>query len=285
MTRQSATFIGFIAVLLWALLTLMGIASAPTPPFLLNGLSFTIAGIAGLIWIAARGAWSELRQVTARVYLFGCLGIFGYHFLFFSAIRIAPAAEASLINYLWPLFIVLFSGLLPGEKLSNSHVLGAVIAFVGAALIVSQGSAFSADTMRGYILAFCAALAWATYSVVSRRLGAIPTSAVAVFCLMSAALSFACHAVWEDTQLPQTTLGWLAIVGLGLGPAGGAFYVWDVGVKRGNIQLLGTASYAAPVLSTAILIAAGFAEPSPVVLISALLITAGAAITARSSSS
>ncbi|MGJ5618259.1 aromatic amino acid exporter YddG [Sulfitobacter sp. MF3-043] len=284
MTRRRATAVGFCAVLLWALLALFTVGSAPTPPFLLNTLCFGLGGTLGLIWTTVSGALSSLRRVPMRVYLIGTLGLFGYHGLYFSALRIAPAAEAGLIAYLWPLLIVLFSGLLPGEMLRKGHVVGALLGFAGAALIITGGgTGFSGQHLPGYALAGLCALTWSGYSVLSRSVGEIPTASVAVFCLASAALSLPLHLIWEETVLPATALGWAAIAGLGLGPVGLAFYVWDIGVKQGDIQLLGTASYAAPLLSTLVLVIAGVAAPSYVLLWAALLITGGAAIAARAS--
>ena len=284
MTKYRATLVGFCAVMLWALLALFTVGSAPTPPLLLNTLCFGLSGTLGLVWVAATGALSSLRKVPLKVYIFGTLGLFGYHALYFSALRLAPAAEAGLIAYLWPLLIVIFSGLLPGETLRKGHVLGAILGFVGAALIITGGgTGFSMHHLPGYALAILCALTWSGYSVLSRRLGNVPTASVAVFCIASAALSFPLHLVWEETVLPDTTLGWAAIVGLGLGPVGLAFYVWDIGVKQGDIQLLGTASYAAPLLSTLVLVAVGVAAPSYVLLWAALLITGGAVIAARAS--
>ncbi|MBM1310573.1 EamA family transporter [Sulfitobacter mediterraneus] len=284
MTRPQATAIGFVAVLLWALLALFTVGSAPTPPFLLNTLCFAIGGTLGLIWATATGALPRLRDVPLRVYGFGTLGLFGYHALYFSALRLAPAAEAGLIAYLWPLLIVIFSGLLPGETLKKGHIIGACFGFAGAALIITGGGAgFSAAYAPGYALAVLCALTWSGYSVLSRKVGTAPTASVAVFCLASAALSLPMHLMFEETLLPQTTLGWAAIAGLGLGPVGLAFFVWDIGVKQGDIQLLGTSSYAAPLLSTLVLVIAGVAAPSFTLLWAAALITGGAAIAARAS--
>ncbi|MBM1556001.1 EamA family transporter [Sulfitobacter mediterraneus] len=284
MTRPQATAIGFVAVLLWALLALFTVGSAPTPPFLLNTLCFAIGGTLGLIWATATGALPRLRDVPLRVYGFGTLGLFGYHALYFSALRLAPAAEAGLIAYLWPLLIVIFSGLLPGETLKKGHIIGACFGFAGAALIITGGGAgFSAAYTPGYALAVLCALTWSGYSVLSRKVGTAPTASVAVFCLASAALSLPMHLMFEETLLPQTTLGWAAIAGLGLGPVGLAFFVWDIGVKQGDIQLLGTSSYAAPLLSTLVLVIAGVAAPSFTLLWAAALITGGAAIAARAS--
>lgn len=284
MSRATATAIGFVAVLLWGVLALFTVGSAPTPPLMLNTLCFAIGGTLGLIWAAASGALPKLRDVPLRIYLFGTLGLFGYHALYFSALRLAPAAEASLIAYLWPLFIVLFSGLLPGEQLRAGHIAGALIGFAGAALIVTGGSnGFRSEAIAGYALALCCALTWSSYSVLSRRAGAVPTASVAVFCLASAALSLPLHLAFEVTVWPADVTMWTSIVLLGLGPVGLAFYVWDIGVKRGDIQVLGTASYAAPLLSTFVLIVAGVARPTWSLALAAVLITAGAVLAARAS--
>jgi len=207
-----------------------------------------------------------------------------YHALYFAALRLAPPAQAGLIAYLWPLLIVIFSGLLPGETLRRGHVLGAALAFAGAALIVLRDAGGAqAGALPGYALAFLCALIWSGYSVLSRRAGQVPTEAVALFCLATAALSLIVHLAVEDTVWPARPLGWAAILGLGAGPVGLAFYLWDIGVKRGDIQLLGTASYAAPLLSTLTLIAAGIAAPHPALIAAALMIAGGAALAARAS--
>lgn len=279
-----ATLIGFIAVLLWSLLALFTVGTSPVPPLQLTAICFSIGGMIGLIWTGIYGNFRQLLQINWRVYAFGTAGLFGYHFLYFSALRSAPAAEAGLIAYLWPLLIVLFSGLLPDETLRRGHIIGALISFAGAAMIVLNGSTgFQTDAMAGYGLALMCALTWAGYSVLSRRLGNIPTDSVAIFCLATAALSALAHLALETTVWPQTTVGWASIIALGLGPVGLAFYVWDIGVKHGNIQLLGVASYAAPLLSTFVLIAAGIAEATWALLFAALLITSGAALAARAS--
>ena len=282
MKRNRATAIGFVAVLLWALLALFTVFAAPVPPLQLNAVCFAIGGALGLIWIARAGSLGRLRGVPWQVYVFGTAGLFGYHFLYFSALRAAPAAEAGLIAYLWPLLIVLFSGLLPGETLRPGHVIGAAVSLVGAALVVLGGApGFDPAHLTGYLLAGGCALTWSGYSVLSRRIGKTPTESVAVFCLLTAALSLAAHLALEKTAWPGTATGWGAMLALGLGPVGLAFYVWDIGVKQGDIQVLGVASYAAPLLSTLILIAAGVAEPRWSLLLAAVLITGGALLAMR----
>lgn len=285
MSRALATWIGVSAVALWSLLALFTVASAPVPPLLLNALCFGIGGAVGLIWLAATGGLGILRRVPIGVYAFGAAGLFGYHLLYFSALRLAPPAEAGLIAYLWPLLIVLGSGLMPGERLRVGHVAGAVLAFVGAALIVARGAGAGGGQALGYGLALVAALTWATYSLGSRRIGTQPTAAVAIYCLIAAGLAALAHLALETPAWPVGALGWAAVIGLGLGPVGLAFFAWDIGVKRGDIQLLGTASYAAPLFSTLALVVAGMAPLSPVLVLAALLIAGGAVMAARASRS
>lgn len=285
MTRRAATLTGFGAVLLWALLALFTVGSAPIPAFQLSAMTFAIAGALGLLVALPRGGLGAvLRDTPTAVWLLGIGGLFGYHALYFSALRLAPAAEAGLIAYLWPLLIVLFSGLLPGERLRLLHMVGAVVAFCGAALIVARGgSGFKWDYALGYGLALLCALTWSSYSVLSRRFPDVPSSVVTVFCLAASVLSALAHFAFEDTVTPQDATAWFAVLGLGIGPVGLAFYIWDVGVKRGDIQVLGTASYAAPLLSTFALILTGFAQASAPLLLAAGLITAGAALAALGS--
>ncbi|WP_417259733.1 DMT family transporter [Celeribacter sp.] len=283
MSKSTATFIGFVAVLLWALLALFTVGAREVPPLQLNAVCFAIGGTIGVIWTTVSKRWGELRSVPLSIYLFGTVGLFGYHFLYFSALRAAPPAEAGLIAYLWPLLIVLFSGLLPGERLRPLHLIGAAVSFVGAALIVAQGAAFSGANGLGYLLAAGCALTWTSYSVLSRRFGSVSSMVVTVYCLATAALSLIAHLALEQTVWPSTSHGWASMIALGVGPVGAAFYVWDIGVKRGNIQLLGTASYAAPLLSTFALIIAGIAEPRATLVLSAILITCGAGMAAYAS--
>ncbi|WP_417274737.1 DMT family transporter [Celeribacter halophilus] len=283
MTKRTATFIGFIAVLLWALLALFTVGAREVPALQLNAVCFAIGGTIGAIWTTASKRWHELKSVPLSIYAFGTVGLFGYHFLYFSALKAAPPAEAGLIAYLWPLLIVLFSGLLPGETLRPLHLVGAGLSFVGAALIVAKGASFSGGHMTGYLLASACALTWSSYSVISRRLGSVSSMVVTVYCLATAVLSLMAHLALEETVWPSSQSGWLSMFALGLGPVGAAFYVWDIGVKRGNIQLLGTASYAAPLLSTLVLVGAGIAEPRATLILSAVLITAGAGLAAFAS--
>jgi drug/metabolite transporter (DMT)-like permease len=283
MTPRTATLIGLTAILMWSLLAVLTVATGKIPAFQLAAMTFAIGALVGsLTWVRRPDAISALRQPPVA-WAVGVGGLFGYHALYFLALRFAPPAEAGLLNYLWPLLIVLFSALLPGERLAPHHIVGAVLGLVGTVLLFagSAGTGFAPGQVPGLIAAFVAAFVWAAYSVMSRKLKSIPTDAVAGFCLATALLAAGVHGIAEVTVWPDTAAQWLAITALGVGPVGAAFYAWDIGMKRGDIRVLGAASYATPLLSTAFLMVAGFAEPSVTIAIAAVLIAGGGLIAAR----
>ncbi|QPF85314.1 DMT family transporter [Bradyrhizobium genosp. L] len=282
MTPRTATLVGLTAILMWSLLSVMTVATGTIPAFQLAAMTFAIgAAVAFTSFLFRPSAFGALKQPLVA-WAVGVGGLFGYHALYFLALRFAPPAEAGLLNYLWPLLIVLFSSLLPGEKLAAHHVIGAVLGLLGTVLLFAGNTgSFTTAQIPGFAAAFVAAFVWASYSVMSRRLKAVPTDAVAGFCLATAALAALMHGMLETTVWPATSLQWLAVIALGIGPVGAAFFAWDIGMKRGDIRVLGAASYATPLLSTAFLILAGFAKPSANIAISAILIAGGGLIAAK----
>jgi drug/metabolite transporter (DMT)-like permease len=283
MTPRTATLIGLTAILMWSLLAVLTVATGKIPAFQLAAMTFAIGALVGfLTWIRRPDAISALRQ-PPTAWIVGVGGLFGYHALYFLALRFAPPAEAGLLNYLWPLLIVLFSALLPGERLAPHHIIGAVLGLAGTVLLFAgnAGRGFAPGQVPGLIAACVAAFVWAAYSVMSRKFKSIPTDAVAGFCLATALLAAVVHRAIEVTVWPDTAAQWLAVTALGVGPVGAAFYAWDIGMKRGDIRVLGAASYATPLLSTAFLMVAGFAKPSVTIALAAVLIAGGGSIGAR----
>jgi drug/metabolite transporter (DMT)-like permease len=282
MSPRTATLIGLTAILMWSLLSVLTVATGKIAAFQLAAMTFAIGALVGFAtWIGRKDAWRALAQ-SPLAWIVGVGGLFGYHALYFLSLRFAPPAEATLVNYLWPLLIVLFSSFLPGERLSPHHVVGALLGLAGTVLLFAGNTGhFASGELPGLIAAFVAAFVWATYSVMSRRLKSVPTDAVAGFCLLTALLAASVHALVETTVWPDTPTQWLAVALLGIGPVGAAFYAWDVGMKRGDIRVLGAASYATPLLSTAFLIVAGFAKASAALALAAVLIAGGGLIAAK----
>ena len=282
MTPRTATLVGLTAILMWSLLSVLTVATGKIPAFQLAAMTFAIgAAVAFASFLFRPSAFAALKQPVVA-WVVGVGGLFGYHALYFLALRFAPPAEAGLLNYLWPLLIVLFSSLLPGERLASHHIIGAVLGLAGTVLLLAGNiGGFAPGQVPGLAAAFVAAFVWAAYSVMSRKLKAVPTDAVAGFCLATALLAALVHLMVETTVWPETLGQWLAIIALGVGPVGAAFFVWDIGMKRGDIRVLGAASYATPLLSTLFLILAGFAQPTATIAIAAVLIAGGGLIAAK----
>ncbi|MFC7474634.1 DMT family transporter [Dankookia sp. GCM10030260] len=279
---MGATLAGCAALLLWAFLALLARLAQPVPPLLLTGLAFAVGGTLGLLVVAARGRLGALRQ-PPLVWLHGVGGLAGYHALYFAALALAPPVEANLLNYTWPLLIVLLAAPLRGLRLGPRRLAGVGLGAAGAVLLLAGGAegGFGGGAPLGYALALAAGLTWALYSVPSGtpRLAGTPTEAVAGFCLAAAAVTLLGHLAFEPAVWPGAAQ-WPAILLLGLGPVGAAFFLWDVGMKRGDPRLLGTLAYATPVGSTLLLVVFGAGELGGPVLAAAALVVGGGALAA-----
>lgn len=275
----SATAIGLIAIVLWSGLALFTVQSKGIPPFELLALSFGVAFITGTIAIAGQGrhAFARLRQPVAAWLLAFC-AIFFYHALYFFALSTVPPARASLIAYLWPLLIVVISAFSrDGISLRWQHFAGAAIGFAGAvALFMDHHQQnIQASNVLGYGAAFGCATIWSVYSVVNRRFAHIPSDMlVGVFGAVALG-GAAAHMLFENSVWPGPSQ-WLAVLLLGIGPTGLAFLAWDHATKHGNIPLLGSLSYLAPLISTLLLIINAQAQSSFSLGVSAALIVVGA---------
>jgi drug/metabolite transporter (DMT)-like permease len=281
--RTLATLAGFAAILTWSFLALLSTAAGPVPPFQLAAMTFFIGGMAGASsWLWRAGAIASLRQPW-QVWALGVGGLCIYHCAYFFAIQNAPPVEASLIAYLWPLLIVVFAAFLPGESLRAHHIIGVALGLAGAVMVITKGGsvAFADGLKSGHFVALFCAFVWSGYSVLTRRFGAVPTDVVAGYCLITALVTLGLHLSLETTVWPRTQLQWAAVALLGLFPLGLAFYTWDYGCKRGDIMVLGSLSYASPVFSVLVLLAAGYAQWHWSVALACALITAGALIAAK----
>lgn len=280
-SQKKATFFGLIAILLWALLALFTVHTGTIPPFQLTAMTFGIAFTFALLkWIVVGDDILSFIVLPPKLWLLGVCGLFGYHFFYFVALKSAPPAEAGLIAYLWPLLIVIFSTFLPGERLYWFHIVGAITSLVGAGFLITKGSALNLDMdhVTGYVAALACAFIWSSYSVISRKFAGVSTDVIGTFCGVTAFLSLICHLLFEQTVFPDDMSGWLAVVGLGLGPVGAAFFLWDLGMKHGDIQGLGVLSYLSPLLSTLLLVGLSDAKFSWPLVAGCLLITVGAVI-------
>ncbi len=270
-----ANLLALAAISLWATLAALGVALKHIPPFLLTGLALVVGALPAFPY------WRQWRVPPATMAL-GVYGLFGFHFLLFIALRSAPAVEANLVNYLWPLLMVLLSPLLlTGLRLRAVHVLAAGMGFIGAAIAILGAGASSAGGWHwGYVAALGSAFIWASYSLLSQRVAHFPTAAVGLFALVSGLLSLLCHWLLE----PAAQLGLhdaAMVVVMGLGPMGAAFFLWDQALKLGDARQIGILSYLTPLASTAILVLVGGRSFEPNIVLAAGLIIGAAFLGTR----
>ena len=284
-SRQSATWSGVLAIVLWSSLALMTLVTAALPPFEVLAISFAIGGASMLL--VARGSWRD-RLILLRqpwpAFVLAVFALFGYHALYFIAFRHAPAIEVNLINYLWPLLIVVLSAWLPNGRRRGAQIAGSTLGLLGVVVMLVQGHGFSLrmNFLPGYLAAFAAALTWSSYSVLNRRHDGVPSSAIAGACLVVAVLAALVHLVFETSVAP-TRMQWVILILMGLGPVGVAFRLWDRGTKHGDLALLGTLSYAAPVLSTLLLLFSGRVQAHWSQAVALVLLLFGAWLSVRAS--
>lgn len=275
---SSATIAGCGALVLWAFLALLARMAGGLPPLQLTAMAFAAGGLIALAVVAARGQLALLRQ-GPLAWVHGVGGLFGYHALYFAALALAPAVEANLLNYLWPLLIVLLSAPILGLPLGGRRIAGVALGFAGCVLLVGAGASFPPGAAPGFAAAVGCAVVWSVYSVTSKRMAAVPTEALAGFCLGTALLSGVAHLVFEATVTPDARQ-WLAVLLMGAGPLGAAFFLWDAGMKRGDPRLLGTLAYAVPVASTLLLVAAGEGVLTWRAAVAAVLVAGGGLLAA-----
>ena len=272
---MSANLHALGAIALWSLLAALGLSLAHLPPFLLTGIALVIGSVP---------AWPLLRQwkVPPRTLALGIYGLFGSHFLLFIALRLAPPVEANLVNYLWPLLIVVLAPvLLPGMRLRPAHVLGAVAGFAGAALAILGASQGAQGTWSwGYVPALGSAFIWASYSLWTRRVPPFPTAAIGLFGLVSGLLSLACHWVLEPA-VSLSPRDWALLAVMGLGPLGAAFFLWDKALKGGDARHIGVLSYLTPLASTVLLLLVSGRPLTANIALAAALIVGAAVVGTR----
>jgi drug/metabolite transporter (DMT)-like permease len=289
------TSLGILAIIMWSCLALLGVNTADIPAFQLLSMCFTISTL--LMFIKRLILKEHLftkSTLTHKQWLVGIAGLFCFHYCYFTALKIAPAIEVSLIAYLWPMLLAVF---ISTRATRLKSLIGGLIGFIGVSFIIVGDTelAYNPSYIKGYLLAACCALLWSTYSwyfsktenCSKHKFKNTSTNTVdnigwlsLVVALLSLIAHFQLEAVYplNTTHWQFTFQQWVSIILLGLGPVGGAFYLWDIALKKGNKKLLASLSFCTPLISSIILAFVGLNLWSSNILISLSLILLGALV-------
>jgi drug/metabolite transporter (DMT)-like permease len=268
--KNQSLLLGVITILCWGSIATFGTLLNHMPPFYVLGASFLIGGLPAL---------AQPRHLfpSWKISLWGIGGYFGYHFFLFYSFRFAPAIEANLINYLWPVIMVLLTPVFfKEEKLKWFNILGGILSVLGCVFLVAgKAEGLQIENIKGHLLALLAALTWPIYSIGKKKMGEVSVWAVGGFCLGSSILCFLTHFLIEPRVVLQFEDAWKLFV-MGIGPFGVSFYFWDIATKKGDTRVLGALAYLTPVISTLGLLIFGNQNLSPSVGMAMVLIIAGA---------
>ena len=268
----------FGAVFLWASLATLGAALDHLPPLLITGISLIIGSLIALPLVGFR---VKKMTVSPKILLLGVYGLFGYHVALFAGLQQAPAVQANLVNYLWPLLIVWLAPLfIRSATLTPRLVLAGIAGFLGAGLAILSGAQLSGKFEIGYLWAGIAAIIWSTYSLGTKRSGGFPTAAVGLFGLVAGAMALLVFFATGDSAAISAQ-DWIWLIALGLGPLGGSFFLWDYALKHGDAQRIGLIAFITPLLSSLMLLIFTGSSLSPLLLLAAALILGGAALGSR----
>lgn len=258
MTTNSylATLTGYGALLMWSCYALMVTFLNDIPTFELLTIVFLGGFLIMAVRLTIRGEWNKIKQPWL-IWLVGIGGIIGNDMANIAALKAAPPIQVTLINYLWPMLVVVLASFLPTEHFTKKHFISSIIGLMGIYILVTHGqglAGFNWTYLKGYVLAFSGSLIWAIYCVISRYHSQTPIEMLGMYFGVGVIISLISHFSYENTIFPSS-LQWLILAAMVLTTSGVAYYCWDYGCKKGDVKLLSILTYGNPVISTLVLIA------------------------------
>ena len=214
-----------------------------------NFISFITLGI----YITFEKKWGVLKRYATKDYLYmsflGILGSFVYYILLYGAFSMATAQEVFIINYLWPVLVVIFAVFILNEQLTPVKIISILISFTGVVIIVTKGNMLSISfgSIKGDIMAFFGAVSFSLFSVLGKRVKYDDTIAVFVYFLAAFVVSLAFTPFSSIEKVNVSIVVWLVINGVF---ANGISYIfWFYALKKGNIHIVSNAVYLTPFIA------------------------------------
>lgn len=266
------------AVVLWASWPALATLAHPAPPFLVLGLSALVGFVFSYVFAVAQKQTATFFKIRKRTMLFVAVGLMGNNAFYLAAIsRIGPA-EANVVHYLWPVFLVLIASAVHRRSPSTTQVIGISAGFCGVAVALAPQMGNDFD-MSGVLLGVCGALTFAIYSV-GRALAQVEKSVVGPSLALAAAIAFFFHVMLEQTYWP--TVGqWMAIAMMGVGPFTVANIFWDKATRSGSAATISSLAFLTPLVAISLLAIFGLGTVTTATIIGAGLAITGAVLSSR----
>jgi len=280
---HTGAFPAAAAVLLWSLAPTLGALARSVPPLQLTALCFAVASVmtAPVVYRKGRTPGGGIGS-AAPICLMTPLLMVGAVGCYFWGLARAPAGNVTLVTYIWPVLFVVATEILAWGRVRVSVVIGCLLAFAGAGLLLLSEGASLQTSWTGYAAGVLSGTSWAAFSLVARRQAVPIARQLPVLCMLAALWATLAHGLTEPTLWPLAGPEAVWIVLIGAGPYGVAFLFWDYALRRGPGATVGTMAYAVPVLSAAILLVTGFAALRWQLPVAAAMVMTGCLVASRS---
>ena len=245
-----------ITVLIWATLaTVVKIILYDIPNFEALTISSVFAFVFLLIMNIINGSVKELKHYRLKDYLMmsglGFLGLFLYSALYYYGISALSSQEACILNYLWPLMIVVFACILLKEKLTARKLIAMGMSFAGIVVLTvgTGGAASSGNRLWGIVACVTAAVCYGLFSVLNKKHSLNQNITMMWIWLTVSVCSLVSGMIFEKWQ-PIVGVQWLGLGWLGVVVNAVAYLLWAIALKNAEDSAkVANLAYLVPFLS------------------------------------
>ena len=255
-----------ICVSLWALIPVvakMGQTTLDNHQFLFwsSLVSFAVLGLA----VIFSGNLNKFREYSFKDWgylsVLGLLGTYIYYLFLYLGYSNAIGMEVLVIQYTWPILIVIFSIFILKERLSLIKITAITLGFAGVIIVLTKGNFKNINISNGPVIALVGAGAacFALFSVLSKNIKKEPLGVVTLYFLTACLASFISMQYFSDFALPSSS-EIMPIVVNGILVNGFSYLFWLLALRSAEASWLAPFIFITPVLS-AIYLIVFFGEP------------------------
>lgn len=247
--------LALLAVFLWSTLS-------PVTKIVLNTIpnmeALCIGSLVAFLFLLLLNGYTKklliIREWKAQDYLWVCgmgfVGLFLYYAFYYYGIRVMTAQDACIINYLWPLMIVVFSVFILKEKMNVKKLLAVLLSFAGVVMVATKGNIANIDmtNLKGILSCVAAAVCYGLFSVYNKKKAYDQNVGMMFFFGVAALASGVVSILTEEIQ----TLNRIQLAGslwIGVFVNAIAYLAWGIALNNGETAKISNLAYITPFLS------------------------------------